>query len=474
MSTHSEQQDIRHTTPNAKRQSTPLVERRYVFAFLLVGALFPLWGFANDVTNPMVKVFEDVFQITTGQASLVQFAFYMGYGVMAVPAALFIRIFSFKAGILLGLMLYALGAFLFVPASLYAEFNLFLMALWILTLGLALLETTANPFILAMGDKETAARRLNLAQAFNPLGSLLGMVVAQAFVLKKLEVGAFRDQVRLSEPALATAPPATADAIIDERLQSFIAEQPTEWAAMQMADLATVRGPYLLIGIVVVLLAIAVAFAKLPHTVSDKSQTDVRHLRNSFRRLLGNTAYREGVISQGFYVGAQIMCWTFIIHYGVTVVGLSAAEAQSYNIVAMVLFLISRFVSTAVLSSVPAPAFLSFMAIGAACCTMGAIVFDGMMGLYALIAVSGFMSMMFPTIYAIALNNTGDDASLGSAGLVMAIAGGAILTQAQGLLIDTGPFIPGTTDVQSSFVLPVVCFAVIAVYGWRRWSSPHQ
>lgn len=445
----------------------PILSKQMIFPFVLVAILFPLWGFANDVTNPLVKAFKDIFLISNTQSSMVQFAFYLGYGVMAVPAAIFIRNYSYKAGILLGLMLYAIGAILFIPASLTMEFNYFLAALCIITCGLALLETTANPYILSMGHKDTATQRLNLAQAFNPIGSLTGMFVASTYILNKLQVEEFRAAERSAHPEYAEMLPSVVDGKLTSALQEFSVSNPVEHQAMQAADLVTVRGPYVAIAIIVTLLFILFLFAKLPKTMSHDHPLTKKELKETFGRLFQNKRYLEGVIAQAFYVGAQIMCWTFIIHYGMTVVGLTAAEAQSYNIIAMGVFLLNRFICTFILSYIKPGQMLMLLACGATVFTVGAIFLNGMIGLYSLIGISGCMSLMFPTIYGIALKDMGDDASLASAGLVMAIVGGALMPPLQASLIDGEPLISSLSSVQTSFVLPLICFIVIAIFGYR-------
>jgi len=444
-----------------------LLSADYVRPFVLVTLLFPLWGFANDVTNPLVRAFKDIFLISNAESSLVQFAFYLGYGIMALPAAIFIRSFTYRAGILLGLALYAIGAALFVPASVYGEFAFFLAALWVLTCGLALLEVTANPYILSMGDPETATRRLNLAQAFNPAGSLTGMFVASHFILSELEVEAFRDEQRALHPDYANLLPSVVDGRLTEALAEFAATQPAAHQAMQAADLVTVRGPYVTIAVVVALLFAVFLFARLPKTMSHDHPLTLRELRETLDRLLRNRRYLEGVVAQAFYVGAQIMCWTFIIHYGMTTLGLSAAEAQGYNIVAMVTFLSSRFVCTFLLGYVRPGMLLTWLAVAGGGATLGAVILPGYAGLYSLIAISACMSLMFPTIYGIALKGLGDDASLASAGLIMAIVGGALMPPLQGMMIDAGPLIADIPSVKTSFLLPLVSFFVIAVYGFR-------
>ena len=266
-----------------------MVERKYLLPFILVTSLFALWGFANDITNPMVAAFKTVMEISNAKASLVQFAFYGGYATMAIPAALFVQRFNYKKGILLGLALYATGALLFYPAARFEAFGFFLLSLYILTFGLAFLETTANPFILSLGAKETATRRLNLAQAFNPVGSLLGMFVASRIVLSALESDKRNAAGELIFPTL------------DEATK----------AAIRTNDLMIIRNPYVILGIIVIAMFIIIALAKIP----SKGHADAIQPFQSFKRLMANRVYREGVLAQVFYVAAQIMCWTFIIQY---------------------------------------------------------------------------------------------------------------------------------------------------------------
>ncbi len=444
-----------------------ILEARFVLPFILVASLFPLWGFANDITNPLVKAFKDIFLITNAQSSLVQFAFYLGYGVMAIPAAIFIRRFSYKAGILLGLMLYATGATLFIPASIYMEFTFFLAALWVLTCGLALLETTANPYVLSMGHPDTSTQRLNLAQAFNPIGSLTGMFIATQYILGELKVEEFRKEEKLNNPEYADMLPSVVDGKLTDALQNFAVTNPVDHQAMQAADLLTVRGPYVVIAVVVAVLFFVFLFSKLPKTISADHPLTTSELKSTFGRLFRNTCYLEGVLAQAFYVGAQIMCWTFIIHYGMTVVGLTAAEAQRHNIIAMSIFLASRFICTFLLGFVRPGQLLMLLAAAGILTILGVIFLGGYAGLYCLIATSACMSLMFPTIYGIALKGMGDDASLASAGLVMAIVGGAFMPLAQGTLIDMEPLISSIPSVQTSFVLPMVCFMVICIFGYR-------
>jgi len=446
---------------------TPILAKEYIIPFMMVAMLFPLWGFANDITNPLVKAFKDIFLISNAQSSMVQFAFYLGYGIMAIPAAIFIRRFSYKSGILLGLALYAIGALLFLPASMTAEFNYFLLALCVITCGLALLETTANPYVLSMGSPETATQRLNLAQAFNPIGSLGGMFVASNYILSELKVEEFRAAEKLAHPEYNDLLPSVVDGKLTQALSDFSIAEPAAHQAMQAADLITVRGPYIAIASVVALLFVFFLFRKLPDTITHDEPLTLKVLKETFIRLISNKRYREGVIAQAFYVGAQIMSWTFIIHYGMTSVGLTAAEAQQYNMVAMGIFLASRFICTLILGLICPGKLLLLLAGGGIALSLGTIFIGGITGLYCLVATSACMSLMFPTIYGIALKDTGNDASLASAGLVMAIVGGALMPPLQGSMIDGAALITGIPSVQTSFILPMICFVVIAIYGKR-------
>ena len=420
---------------------TKIVERQYLLPFILITSLFALWGFANDITNPMVAGFQTIMELSASKASLIQFAFYGGYATMAVPAALFIRRFSYKKGILLGLALYAVGAFLFIPAAARESFTFFCLSLYILTFGLAFLETTANPFILSLGTKETSTRRLNLAQAFNPIGSLTGMAVASWVVLPSLMSDAHRD----------------ADGV-----NHFAELDAATKATERVHDLASIRDAYVALGIVVVVVLIVIALAKMPRTAGSGMRT-----KGTLGRLWRNVDYREGVLTQMFYVGAQIMTWTFIIQYADNL-GIDKATAQKYNILAMGMFLCFRFVATFLMRWVNSRRLLWIFGCGAALCTLGAIVFVGPLGLGCLVAVSAFMSLMFPTIYGIALENvSAEDSTLGASFLVMAIVGGSILPPLQGSIIDQGTIL-GHPAVNVSFVLPLFCFLMIIIYGIRR------
>ena len=415
-----------------------LVEHKYLITFILITSLFALCGFANDITNPMVAAFQTVMELSAAKASMVQFAFYGGYATMAIPAALFIRQYSYKSGILLGLGLYATGAFLFIPAAEMQSFAFFCGSLYILTFGLAFLETTANPFILALGSKENATRRLNLSQAFNPMGSLCGMAVASQLVLPNL-LSDKRDAAgQIIFPTLSEADKAT----------------------IRLHDLAVIRDPYVVIGLVVVVMLVVIALKKMPVGGNDKQ---VAHTGDTLRRLWGNKVYREGVLAQVFYVAAQIMTWTFIIQYADNL-GIDKATAQQYNIVAMGLFLCSRFISTFLMKYVNSRVLLAVFGCGAALCATGAILIVGQAGLLCLVGISAFMSLMFPTIYGIALEDVSrEDSTLGAAFLVMAIVGGALMPPLQGMVIDMKE-VMGHPAVNVSYGLPLICCLIIIAY----------
>lgn len=428
----------------------PIVSKSIILPFILITSLFALWGIANDLTNPMVSAFKKVMpELSNTQASLVQFAFYFGYFFMALPAALFIRKYSYKSGIIVGLSLYAIGAFLFYPAAEFETFTYFLISLWVMTCGLAFLETTSNPLILALGHKDTATQRLNLAQAFNPMGSLMGMVVAQVFVIDLLR------SVNYSEEA-------------------YHALSSAEIAAIRENDLGVISIPYIALGVLVLIIMAIIITVKFPKVEEHSKMA----LSKTFKILAKNKTYLMGVVTQMFYVGAQIMCWTFIFQY---VDNLNASHpanapltATWYNIGAMLLFLSGRWLGTLLMKSISPSKLLLIFGIGGIITTAITVFIGGYLGLYSLVATSAFMSIMFPTIYGISLHNMGDEAKIGSAGLVMAIVGGALLPVLQGSILDIGG--PGFNDsqilgyipeVNFSFILPLICMAVVAIFGYK-------
>lgn len=422
---------------------TKTVDRKYLIPFILITSCFALWGFANDITNPMVKAFSKIFRMSVTEGSLVQLAFYGGYFAMAFPAAIFIRKYSYRTGVLVGLGLYAVGALLFWPAKEIGIYAFFLIAYFILTCGLSFLETSCNPYIIAMGDEESSTRRLNFAQCFNPCGSILGMFVAMEFIQAKLS-------------------PLTTEqrALLNDK----------QFEALKQSDLQVLVTPYLLIAVAIAVIVVLILLVKMPN--KGEENHDIRFL-STLKRIFSLKYYREGVIAQFFYVGAQIMCWTFIIQYGTRYFmaeGMTEQDAevlaQQFNIYAMLTFIVFRFICTYLMKYLNPGLMLTIFGSIALVLLCGVIGFQNRYGIYCLVGVSGCMSLMFPTIYGIALKGLGDDAKFGAAGLIMAILGGSVLPPAQAAIIDLGE-VSGFPAVNLSFLLPFICFIVVAIYGWR-------
>ena len=400
----------------------------FLIPFILVTFCFALWGFANDITNPMVKAFSKIFRMNVTEGALVQVAFYGGYFAMAFPAAIFIRKFSYKAGVLMGLGLYATGALLFFPAKMVGVYGCFLIAYFVMTCGLSFLETSCNPYILTMGSDETATRRLNMA-----------------LIQAKLNPMSTEDRALLND---------------------------ADFAAMKEADLSVLVSPYLAIGLVIVVMFFIIFFTRMP---KNGDQSHDIHFLSTLKRIFSLKYYREGVIAQFFYVGAQIMCWTFIIQYGTRVFmeeGMAERDAevlsQQFNIYAMLFFICSRFIATYLMKWLKPAKLLTIFACLGMLFTLGVILFQNRLGLYCLVCVSGCMSLMFPTIYGIALDGLGDDAKFGAAGLIMAILGGSVLPPLQAAIIDQKE-IAGFPAVNLSFILPFLCFVVVAWYGYSTY-----
>ncbi|WMI65185.1 L-fucose:H+ symporter permease [Aestuariibaculum sp. YM273] len=422
-------------------KKVPVVEKKMLIPFILVTSLFALWGFANAVTDPMVQAFKKVLELSNSQAAWVQMAFYGGYFCMALPAAIFMRKYSYKVGILIGLALYATGALLFYPAAITEKFWFFCLGLYILTFGLAFLETAANPYALAMGAKETATQRLNLAQAFNPLGLIVGLVVAQQFVLKNLQSDDIADF-----------------SVLDEASKLLV----------RTSDLMVIRNPYVILGLVITGVFVLFLVSKMPQS---KDEGGIPKIGETFSVLAKNRKYVLGVLAQILYVGGQIMCWTYIYQYA-EAIGVDSVTAGYYQMAAFILFTIGRAVGTYMLRFISSGKLLMSFALLAGLCVLGTIVIKGTIGLYFLVMISFFMSLMFPTIYGIALGDlTEEESKIGSAGLVMAIVGGALLPKLQGDIIDIGGHgVADTTilwvsEINFSFILPFICFCFIAWYG---------
>lgn len=412
----------------------------------MITSCFALWGFANDITAPMVKAFSKIFRMSVTEGAMVQVAFYLGYFVMAFPAAMFIQKYSFKAGVLTGLTLFAVGSLLFIPAKTTGMYFPFLLAYFILTCGLSFLETSCNPYIYCMGDEDTATQRLNLAQAFNPIGALGGMFVAMHFV-----------QARLSP--------------LDSATRNSLSD--AQFNIIKDHDLGVLIQPYIMLGAFIIIMIVLIRLTKMP---MDSDTRVEKKLGATLRDIWKINNYREGVIAQFFYIGAQVTCWTFIIQYGTRIFmeeGMDEKTAeilsQKFNIFAMILFTVSRFVCTWFLKYIQPGRLLSVLAVIAGVATFGVIFFTNRNGLYCLVVISACMSLMFPTIYGIALRGLGDDVKFGGAGLIMSILGGSILPPIQAMIIDINHPIFGLPSVNISFIVPMICFAVVTAYGHKAY-----
>lgn len=417
-------------------------ERNYLVVLSLITACFALWGFANNVTTPMAGAFSRIFRISSVEASLVPIAFNLGYFCMAIPAALFIQRYSFKRGILVGLALYAVGALLFLPAKSVGEFYPFLVAYFILTCGLSFLETSCNPYVCQMGSERHSVQRLNAVQSFNALGTVIGMAVATG-VHKQLS-------------------PLTAETRLNMPLQQF--------NILKNYDLGILIRPYIYIVSVVLVILVLIAFIRFPHNEEHRRL----NAGDTLRTLWHHANYREGVIAEFCYVGAQVACWTYIIQYGMRLFmseGMVEHDAvvlsQKYNTIALVCFAGGRFVCTWLMQWFSPSRMLSTLAIVAMAAITGAILFTDRNGLYCLIIVSACLSLMFPTIYATALLGTGEHAKIAGAGLIMAILGGSCFPPLQALIIESDVTLLGLPSTNVSFVIPLVCLGVVAWYGHR-------
>ena len=409
-----------------------VVPRAYVIPFILLSSLFALWGLANNMTDTLLASFKKIMSMSDFQTSWIQIAFYGSYFCLALPAAIYIRRYTYKSGVLLGLGLFALGALLFYPASQTMVYGHFLAALFILAGGLSILETSANPYAIVMGPEATATRRLNLAQSFNPLGSITGVLIGKFFILSNL------NQASESERAQMAA---------------------AELESIQQTELVAVMGPYVTVACVIVAVWILIAITRFPQgTEADKSL----RLLSTIRRLFRRKHYMKGVVAQFFYVGAQIGVWSFTIRYVMNDLNLNEAEAASYYLAAILLFSTSRFIFTYLMKFVRPNSLLWITAAAAIVLCLVVVLVGGYPGVYALVGVSGCMSLMFPTIYGLAVEGLGEDTKIGASGLIMAILGGALITAAQGAVSDQ-------LGIHLAYLVPVVCFVVILTYGLRGY-----
>ncbi|KQS54257.1 fucose permease [Brevundimonas sp. Leaf363] len=407
--------------------------RSAVLPILLVVSLFFLWGMANNLNDILIAQFRKAFALSDLQSGLVQSAFYLGYFCLAIPAAVFMKRFGYKAAVVLGLVLFGCGALLFYPAAEVRSYNFFLAALFVIASGLAFLETSANPLVTVLGPPETAERRLNLAQAFNPLGSILGLMVGRHFILSGVE-----------------PTPAEMAAMSPGAVEAFYAREAT-----------AVQGPYLLIGLFVLLWAVVFAVVRFPAiTGSAAAKEEGPGAARDFAAILGMSRVRWGVLAQFFYVGAQVGVWSFMIRYAQQTAGLGERVAADYLTGSVVAFMIGRFVGAALMTRFSPTRLLSvFAAINVALCAV-AVVMPGHVGLMALASTSFFMSIMFPTIFASTIKGLGERTKAASSLLVMSIIGGAVLTALMGFVSDAG-------GIARAMLVPGLCFLVVLAFGWK-------
>ncbi len=397
---------------------------------ILIISLFFLWGMANNLNDILITQFKKVFTLSDFKAGLVQSAFYTGYFVFSIPAALWMKRYGYKAAVVFGLLLYVIGAFLFYPAAAQREYVLFLGALFVIASGLAFLETSANPLIVAMGDPATAERRLNFAQSFNPFGCIAGILIGREFILSGHE-------------------PTT------EELAAMSAAQLEQF---YQTESHAVQGPYLVIGLLVLAWALLVLAVKFPAIATQAAKDETTGTWGDYKQLLGKGPFMFGVAAQFFYVGAQVCIWSFLIRYGQEAVpGTGEKTLANYLLASLVIFMVGRFVATALMSRVSAAWLMwVYASINVLLCAY-AIVQPGHLGLLALTATSFFMSLMFPTIFALSLKGLGPLTKPAASFLVMAIIGGAVLTALMGLVSDL-------TSIHTAVIVPLSCFVVIAIY----------
>lgn len=388
------------------------IDRRHAVPFALVTSMFLLWGLANNMTDTLLAAFKRIMSMSDTQTSLIQFAFYGSYFCFALPAALFIRRRSFKSGIILGLLLYAAGAMLFLPAARVASYGFYLVAIYVMAGGCSVLETTANPYVMSMGDPRTATRRLNIAQSFNPVGSILGILMSKYFILDDI-------------------------------------------------SLYSISGTYAALGLVLLGILVVMLFARMPSGKDDDRSDSVGA---SFRRLLSNRLYRRGVVAQFFYVGAQIGVWSFTIRLVMQETGRLEAAASSIYLISIIGHCLSRFIYTGLMRWFSPSRLLTFGGVMSALLSITVVLSagTGWLCITSLVLISSFMSLMFPTIYGIALGGImrGDhpgDSKIGASGLIMSILGGALLTPLQGMVSDH-------TNIYTSYAVPAFCFVVVTSY----------
>ncbi len=409
-----------------------MLQKKYLIPFILVTSLFFSWGLANNMTDTLLAAFKKIMSMSDFQTSWIQVAFYGSYFCLALPAAILIKKYSYKSGILMGLGLFVIGALLFYPASQTMAYGHFLTALFILAGGLSILETTANPYIIAMGSPETGTLRLNLAQSFNPIGSIVGVGLSKIFILSNLNQANAEERASMATLELET---------------------------IQKQELAAVMGPYVGVAFLLLVLWLVIAIYKMPRASDHNHGVD---FVPTFKRLIRKRHYVWGVIAQFFYVGAQIGVWSFTIRYVMQELSINEEQAANYYLAGLILFIVSRFVCTWLMNFVSPQKLLAILAVLAILLTNVVVFGEGYVGVFALIGISGCMSLMFPTIFGMASEGLDEDRKIGGSGLIMAILGGAIITMIQGQVSDS------FQSIKLAFIVPMVCFAIIVFYALKK------
>lgn len=414
----------------------------YIFPLVLIVCLFFMWGMAGNLNDILIKQFKKTFELSDFQSGLVQSAFYMGYFLFAIPASLILKKFSYKTGIIIGLLLYATGAFIFFPAANMSSYGFFLFALFVIASGLAFLETAANPYVSVLGSPETATFRLNLAQSFNPIGCITGILVGQNFIFSGIEY---------TKNELANMSP---DAL----------------HAYYKSEALAVQTPYLVIGCVILLFALAIAATKFPTVAEEQNEDSAKSssIGNSLRYIFGKRHFRQSVFAQFFYVGAQVCIWSYLIRYiQGTIPGTSEIKAANFLTISLIIFTVGRFAGTALLKRIKGNQLLgTYAIINIALLAIG-ILLPGKIGLWALVGTSFFMSIMYPTIFSLGIRGLGEHTKLASSVLVMMLIGGATLPMAMG----------GTSDflgISNSLIIPALCFVYVAYYAFKSYKEKYE
>jgi FHS family L-fucose permease-like MFS transporter len=402
-------------------------------SFILVTALFLFWGIPNNLNDILIKQFMKSFEITRLEAGLIQSAFYMGYFLLAIPAALLMRRYSYKVGLVTGMFLYSAGTFLFWPAALSGKYGFFLLALFVIASGLSFLETGANPFIAGLGNPESSERRLNFSQAFNPFGAILGVLVGTIFIFSGIEP----DQSKVEAMKKAG-----------------------EYSAFLQSETMRVIRPYMVLGILVFLWAILIIRTKFPKIAHEENGVDTK---GNPRDLFKYRHFLLGVFAQFCYVGAQVGTWSYFIQYSQDYTGIAEKTAGYFLTGTLVAFLVGRFSATWFMKFIKPGKLMGIYSIMNVLLISVAVSFPGWAGVWCIFLSSFFMSLMFPTIFALGIKGLGPNTKIAGSAIVMAIIGGGALTPLMGLI--------ATTNMALAMLVPLGCYIVITLYAFW-WSVP--